>query len=893
MFHESLPAQTVVHALNRWCFYLNMAETSDPNQLKPRPSRRSSVESSASEIEEYGEEYQSTFTPREHKFETVDFRVPASKVNLDKYFPKSGSELRSYNLIAALMGILVGVAIGIVGFIVDQLVRGVTILVYLPTDYFLKLQTKISFVAAVCFYMLLSCIAVLVACMLVLFVAAKGAGSGIPELKAYLNGVRVPGYLSLQTLAVKSIGVAFSIGGGLICGKQGPMIHAGAIIGAGLSQGTSAFFKFRIRSDKFVKSLRFLRTNAWKRDFTAVGAAVGVAVAFGAPMGGWVWVYEEACTHWSWLLGLITLGGCISGVITVGLLNYFAMGLPNGGIANFTLTNFGKLYSGAAGRMLFPLEDVPMYIVIGIFGGVIGAVLPLVNKHITLFRYKHGERAFRASEVILIAALTSVLRIVIPKFANDCAPINQSLVDSLPRELDYSRFNCPDGQYSAWAATFFNPTSEIVRGLLFADDSKVFPLVPLAVSFLVFYCFVVWTYGVAVPAGVFFPGFLVGTIYGRFFGVLMLTMFPSRTNVSMSAYAFLGAVSALAGITRTISVAIVALEATAKGEAFFGSIIVSVIAKIVADRLFSLGIYDLHISLSGMPYLPEVIPNLEWYNQVRVRNLKVLPVGVRKLVTVKEILRILGNCNHHSFPVFQKMRNVKRSGVILTEVRRDIFGDEEDGLGHTPHSIHHPSEILQFDGTVQILKIDERGRVDLDPYEGAPPTNGEMTELSSNENKDEVEFGVSGMITRDVLLAVLELKLDAILSDVGGSDVQHNEDKSLPRPLDDDVVKRDKLDSAWPNSLREKNEYDLRRRAKENLDETSVVNLGPYIDPNPLLIAGRAYSTAAYHLLRSTGARHMLVANLRKGHVEGILTRKDILLQSVEEKVQFKGTKIE
>ena len=47
----------------------------------------------------------------------------------------------------------------------------------------------------------------------------KAAGSGIPLIKSYLNGVRVPGLLSLRCFIAKTVGVVLSILGGLACGK--------------------------------------------------------------------------------------------------------------------------------------------------------------------------------------------------------------------------------------------------------------------------------------------------------------------------------------------------------------------------------------------------------------------------------------------------------------------------------------------------------------------------------------------------------------------------------------------------------------------------------------------------------------------------------------------------
>jgi H+/Cl- antiporter ClcA len=49
-----------------------------------------------------------------------------------------------------------------------------------------------------------------------------------------LNGVSNPAAIGAKALVCKAVGILFSTAGGLPCGKEGPMIHCGAILGGGV-----------------------------------------------------------------------------------------------------------------------------------------------------------------------------------------------------------------------------------------------------------------------------------------------------------------------------------------------------------------------------------------------------------------------------------------------------------------------------------------------------------------------------------------------------------------------------------------------------------------------------------------------------------------------------------
>ena len=81
--------------------------------------------------------------------------------------------------------------------------------------------------------------------------APEAAGSGIPHVKAYLNGNRLDGALRPRTLVPKVAGIICCVATGMPAGREGPMVHTGAIvaniIGTGRSRWFNKVLKVRVR----------------------------------------------------------------------------------------------------------------------------------------------------------------------------------------------------------------------------------------------------------------------------------------------------------------------------------------------------------------------------------------------------------------------------------------------------------------------------------------------------------------------------------------------------------------------------------------------------------------------------------------------------------------------
>jgi chloride channel 7 len=71
-----------------------------------------------------------------------------------------------------------------------------------------------------------------VAGLLTTYYGPSATGSGVAEMIAYMNGINYPGFLGIDTLITKVIGVVFAVSGKLCIGKEGPLAHIGSIWGA-------------------------------------------------------------------------------------------------------------------------------------------------------------------------------------------------------------------------------------------------------------------------------------------------------------------------------------------------------------------------------------------------------------------------------------------------------------------------------------------------------------------------------------------------------------------------------------------------------------------------------------------------------------------------------------
>jgi chloride channel 7 len=228
-------------------------------------------------------------------------------------------------------------------------------------------------------------------------------GSGVAELIGYLNGVNYPGFITWPTLFTKIIGVALAVSGRLCIGKEGPLCHIGAVWGA------------LVIYVPFI-DLRHLQNDDSKRVLVAAGASAGVSVAFGAPIGGALFIYElsRPNTFWKFKMLWKVFYSCCIACFTLAIWT----GLVSGKFGDWSGASlkFGNLKDVVIVDLLILL---PAAFIIGIIGGLMGALFININSRVNVYRGKWITKKWqKPPETFFFCFLTASVFFWVPYWFN-------------------------------------------------------------------------------------------------------------------------------------------------------------------------------------------------------------------------------------------------------------------------------------------------------------------------------------------------------------------------------------------------------------------------------------------------------------------------------------------
>eukprot|EP00731_Ephydatia_muelleri_P014815 Em0008g535a len=744
------------------------------------------------------------------------------------------------------------------------------------------------------------------------------SGSGVPEIKCYLNGVKVPGVTKLTAFLVKAIGLVFSTAAGFLVGQEGPLVYIGGVIGAGISQ-FQVWLPIPKRLKRTLKlsiPYDYFRSDREKRDFISSGAAAGVAAAFGSPIGGTLFSLEEGSSFWNQGLTWRTL---FCSFCATFVYNFFKSVRDGdvGFIGKPGVVNFGVYDSN---QQLWKAYHLIIFIIMGAIGGLIGALFNSLNTHIAIHRSKFllkrpQKQWWRAFEAFVIIMATTLLAFFCCMFLSTCVPDQPVSGDTNGEfsDVEYLKDNtiqkyfCPpttnngSQKYHNDIATIIYNPSEISIAQLYHFE-KEYTLTSLGIAFLLYYLLVCWTLGVAVPSGLFVPGIFVGALYGRFFVAIFQQNnipFLSRivTEIYPGTYALIGSAAFLGGVMRmTISLTVILIETTQQISYGLPIMITLVVAKWVGD-LFNDGIYHIGIHLKKIPFLDERSP--EELDGLLAEDIMGEHINFLYPITrVGSVFQLLKNTHHSAYPVVTPLDDfVRPTSNVSDKHTPALYGAGKPAP--EPTSLDASSTQLPKRYQRRTIKVASAQAQPLSKRTTFKPRNakgGENQPLSAELNdesglnyaypipssgkelqtsKVEVEkpLILHGFILRSQLLTLLKYK--AYFSD---EDQPEGQLELTHKQMTGDYPRYAKMSDL---------SSDLTNEEKNMLMDMTL-----YMNPCPYTISNQAPLPQVFTLFRTMGLRHLPVVKA-SGVLVGIITRHDLAHHKLHHLIEEKKHKKE
>ncbi|KAK4197438.1 putative chloride channel protein [Triangularia verruculosa] len=396
----------------------------------------------------------------------------------------------------------------------------------------------------------------------------SAAGSGVAEVRVILSGFVLHGFLGLKTLLIKTLGLILSVASGLSLGKEGPYVHIATCVG-------------NIACRLFSK---YDRNDAKRREVLSAAAAAGVAVAFGAPLGGVLFGLEEVAYFFPAKTLFRTFFCCITAALTLKFLN------PYG---THKIVMFQVRY-----LVDWEYFEIGSFILVGVLGGAAGALFIKASRRwAKTFRRIPVIKAYPLLEVVLVAFVTGLIgywnmftKLPVAKLLyNLAAPC-----DDLDNNLENLGL-CPE------------------------SIEKIPPVLwNLLMAFLIKGFLTIITFGIKVPAGIYVPSMVVGGLMGRSIGHMVqwwvmatpswgvwgTCSATSATCIQPGVYGLIAAGSTMCGVTRlSVTLAVILFELTGSLDYVLPFSLAILVAKWTADAIEPLSIYDLLTEMNSYPFL--------------------------------------------------------------------------------------------------------------------------------------------------------------------------------------------------------------------------------------------------------------------------------------------------
>lgn len=401
----------------------------------------------------------------------------------------------------------------------------------------------------------------------------SAAGSGVAEVKVILSGFVLHGFLGLKTLIVKTFALILSVASGLSLGKEGPFVHIAACVG---NIACRLFSKYDHNDGK-------------RREILSAAAASGVAVAFGAPIGGVLFSLEEASYFFPAKTLFRTFFCCITAALSLKFLDPY-------GTKKIVMFEVRYLTDWQF------FEMVP-FIALGVLGGAAGALFIKASSFwARSFRRVQIVKQWPLLEVVLVALVTGLISYWNMYTKTPVAKLLLKLTSPCNERRSDEMGLCPQDINDIYGTVQELTIGFFIKGILTIITFGI-------VSLLKYKHYRTTDYeSQKVPAGIYVPSMVVGGLLGRIVGHLvqwMVLSFPdaaifgdcaahaSGTScITPGVYALIAAGATMCGVTRlSVTLAIILFELTGSLNYVLPFSLSILVSKWTADALEPLSIY--------------------------------------------------------------------------------------------------------------------------------------------------------------------------------------------------------------------------------------------------------------------------------------------------------------
>ena len=630
------------------------------------------------------------------------------------------------------------------------------------------------------------------------YVAPRAKGAGVHYVMAMLNGIYIPKAFDASTLWVKAVATIAAVSSGLMIGPEGPLVHVGAAIAMQFTHGASSGM-----ADLFQSDLD-------RSDFISAGAAAGIAAAFGAPIGGVLFSLEEASTFWRESTTRRALFSASIATFVLALAR--AVFLEGSAASEHTqMKNPGLLRVGDFDSTYFLIE-LPFYAALA---GTCGVISGIVTKSIifvsTNYTPQRNER--RLAQVVLVSLACIVMFFGVAA-AGKC-------VTETPGEVSRwseasIRLWCAEGEYADVGSILLGNKNDVIAWVL-GSPAKAHTLHALLLSFATTLISLIMAANLFLPAGLFMPTILWGSLLGRAAAIVVEhSLSPlGDLRVNPHAYALVGATAALAGTFRaTISVVIIVLEGVGK-SAFLFPLLIAVAGANLASRLFGASLYEEQLVRSKIPFLHAKPPKALLDDSITAFDVCARDVVAFKAIEkVSAIEEALAQTTHNGFPILSA-KGKRVIGVILRK---------------------------------QLLVLLSR-RAFVENLVHAPVLNSSAMEEGHDDDS------VLGGRTPDDVVSLRVAEYCAELTRVMRGFHHRSSSSRHGRRAESSIIARLGL-------------TDVERERR--------CDLGVFMALSPASIAADARARDAYVLFTRLSLRHLCVVDAATGAIRGIITRHDL-----------------